>query len=91
MQTQKLPRPAMKLLVPSIGSMTQFRPRGSWHSNVIDSPVSLSSPTMPSFGKRLRSPATMNRWLARSASVTASSLAAAWVLVSRSTFRNARE
>ena len=69
----------MKLFVPSMGSITQTRPRGFGQSNVIDWPVSLSSPTTPSSGNLRRSPATINRWLARSASVTASSLAATWV------------
>jgi hypothetical protein len=36
MQTAKFGKPETKLLVPSIGSMTQTRPNGSGHSNVID-------------------------------------------------------
>src|SRR5689334_3144612 len=86
MHTQNAPSPAMKLFVPSIGSITQFRPLGFLHSKVIEVPVSDSSPMIPSSWKRARSPATICRCAARSASVTASSLAAAWVLVRRSTF-----
>ena len=59
MQTAKLPRPAMKLFVPSIGSMTQTRRPGLGHSKVIASPVSFSSPIMPSPGNRRFRPATM--------------------------------
>src|SRR5689334_25133257 len=53
-------------------SMTQARPSGLGHSKVMEVPVSDSSPTMPSSGKRRRRPETMCRCVARSASVTRS-------------------
>ena len=40
----------MKLLVPSIGSITQTRPPGSGQSKVMADPVSFSSPMIPSPG-----------------------------------------
>ena len=49
-------RPAMKLFVPSMGSITQTRSRGFGQSNVIDWPVSLSSPTTPSSGNSAAAP-----------------------------------
>jgi hypothetical protein len=63
--------------------MTQTRPPGLGHSKVMAEPVSFSSPMTPSSGNRRRRPCTMKRWLARSASVTASFVVVAWVLVSR--------
>ena len=85
MQTAKFPSPAMKLFVPSIGSITQLRPAGSATSTVMSRPSADSSPMIPSPGCAARSRSTISACAARSATVTASSVVESWVFVSRCT------